>query len=123
MVSAFHPPADKSNMSKSQDAFTLPLSVDTVHAACMQAAEADGWRIKDSDPEHFYLTQQISLLDRFYRYPSDCVIFLHREKPRKTRVELFGRIRGFGPFQMRRVKAALGELKAAIEIAVKDGSR
>ncbi len=89
----------------------------------MEAAEANGWRIKDSDPEHFYLTQQISLLDRFYRYPSDCAIFLHREKSRKTRIELFGRIRGFGPLQMRRVKAALNELKAAIETAAKDSNR
>ncbi len=122
-MSAFRPLTRKSNMSKSQDTFTLPLSVDAVHAVCMEAAEANGWRIKDSDPEHFYLTQQISLLDRFYRYPSDCAIFLHREKPRKTRVELFGRIRGFGPLQMRRVKAALNELKAAIETAAKDRSR
>jgi hypothetical protein len=106
-------------MSKSQDVFTLPLSVDAAHAACVEAAETDGWRIKDSDLEHFYLSQQISILDRFYRFPSDCVIFLHREKARKTRVELYGRIRGFGPLQMRRVKRALGELKAAIETAAK----
>lgn len=110
-------------MSKSQDTFTLPLSIDAAHAACIEAAETNGWRIKDSHLEHFYLSQQISILDRFYRYPSDCVIFLHREKPRKTRVELFGRIRGFGPLQMRRVKHALGELKAAIETAAKDSRR
>lgn len=110
-------------MSKSQDSFTLPLSVDAVHAVCIEAAEADGWRIKDSDLEHFYLTQQISLLDRLYRFPSDCVIFLRREKPHKTRVELFGRIRGFGPLQMRRVKVALSGLKAVIENTAKDSSR
>ncbi|MCZ6860382.1 MAG: hypothetical protein O7I42_08925 [Alphaproteobacteria bacterium] len=110
-------------MSKSQDTLTLPLSVDAVHAACIEAAKANGWRIKDSDLEHFFLSQQISFLDRLYRFPSDCVIFLHREKPRKTRVELFGRIRGFGPLQMSRVKRALGELKAAIEIAARDSIR
>jgi len=110
-------------MSRSQDTLTLPLSLDAVHAACVAAAEADGWRIKDSDLEHFYLSQQISILDRFYRYPADCVLFLHREKARKTRVELFGRIRGFGPMQMRRVKRALSELKAAIETAAKDRGR
>ena len=106
-------------MSKSQDTFTLPLSLDAVHAVCIEAAEADGWNIKDSDLEHFYLSQKISLLDRLYRFPSDCAIFLHREKPRKTRVELFGRIRGFGPLQMSRVKRALAELKTAIETAAK----
>ena len=122
-MSGFHQPTRYSNMSKSQDTLTLPLSIDAVHAACIEAAEANGWRIKDSDLEHFFLSQQISFLDRLYRFPSDCVIFLHREKPRKTRVELFGRIRGFGPLQMSRVKRALRELKAAIETAAKDSSR
>ena len=110
-------------MSKFQDTFTLPLPIDATHAACMAAAEADGWSVKDSDPQHFYLSQQINLLDRMYRYPSDCAIFLHREKARKTRVDLFGRIRGFGPLQMRRVKKAVKEIQAAIETAAKDSGR
>ncbi|MHA1571068.1 MAG: hypothetical protein ACTSWM_04555 [Alphaproteobacteria bacterium] len=106
-------------MSKSQDTFTLNLPLDAVHAACLQAANVDGWVIKDSDPEHFFMRQQISFLDRLYRFPSECIIFLHREKPRKTRVELYGKIRGFGPLQMRRVKRALREMKTAIETAAK----
>lgn len=110
-------------MSKSQDVFTLPLSVDDAYAACLEASETDGWHIKNSDSKSFYLRQRINFLDRLYRYPAECVIFLRREKPRKTRVELFGRIRGFGPLQMRRVKRALRELKAAIETAGKDRGR
>ena len=110
-------------MSKAQNSFVLPISVDAAHAACVLAAEQDGWTIHDSDLEHFYLRQQISLIDRFYRYPSDCAIFLQRHEPETTRIELHGYIRGFGPLQRRRVTKALEALRLAIEtVATGDSS-
>lgn len=110
-------------MSKAQDSFTLPISVDAAHAACIHAAETDGWTIHDSDLEHFYLRQQISLIDRFYKYPSDCAIFLHRQEPDETRIELSGYIKGFGPIQRRRITKVLERLRAAIETAASAGAR
>lgn len=107
-------------MSRTQDSFSIPVSVDDAHAVCIEAADKDGWRIQDSDLEHFYMRQNVSLFDRLYRYPSDCAIFLHREKPRLTRIELHGRIRGFGPLQRRRVNKAVETLRAAIEHAAAD---
>ena len=102
-------------MSKAQNSFILPISVDAAHAACVMAAETDGWTIHDSDLEHFYLRQQISLIDRFYKYPSDCAIFLHRQEPDATLVELTGHIKGFGPLQRYRITKAVERLRAAIE--------
>ena len=104
-------------MSRAQDSFSIPVSLDDAHAICIDAADKDGWRIQDSDLEHFYMRQNVTLFDRLYKYPSDCAIFLHREKPRLTRIELHGRIRGFGPLQKRRVIRAVETLRAAIEIA------
>jgi len=92
--------------------------MDDAHALCIEAAQMDGWRIQDSDQEHFYLRQHVTLFDRLYKYPSDCAIFLHREKARLTRIELHGRIRGFGPLQKHRVIRALEHLRAAIERTV-----
>ena len=109
-------------MSKAQDSFTLPISIDAAHAACIVAAGADGWTIHDSDPEHFYLRQQISLIDRFYKYPSDCAIFLHHQDPDETRIELTGYIKGFGPIQRRRITKVLERLRAAIESAASAGA-
>jgi hypothetical protein len=102
-------------MSRAQDSFSIPVSVDDAHAVCIEAAGKDGWRIQDSDLEHFYLRQNVTLFDRLYKYPSDCAIFLHKENPRLTRVELHGRIRGFGPLQKRRVSHAIEKLRTAIE--------
>jgi len=102
-------------MSRAQDSFSIPVSVDDAHAVCIEAAYKDGWRIQDSDLEHFYLRQNVTLFDRLYKYPSDCAIFLHKEDPRLTRVELHGRIRGFGPLQKRRVIRAVETLRATIE--------
>lgn len=102
-------------MSRAQDSFSIPVSVDDAHAICIEAADKDGWRIQDSDLEHFYLRQNVTLFDRLYKYPSDCAIFLHKEKPGLTRVELHGRIRGFGPLQKRRVNRAVETIRATIE--------
>lgn len=110
-------------MSRVEDSFSIPTSVDAAHAACIAAAEKDGWRIHDSDLEHFYIRQNVTLFDRLYKYPSECAIFLHREKPRLTRIDLHGRIRGFGPLQKRRVIRALEGLRAAIENAVESGGK
>ena len=109
-------------MSKAQNSFTLPISVDAAHAACVLAADTDGWTIHDSDLEHFYLRQQISLIDRFYKYPSDCAIFLHRQDPDETRLELTGYIKGFGPIQRRRITKVVERLRAAIESAASAGA-
>ena len=101
-------------MSRTQDSFSIPVSLDDAHGICVEAADKGGWRIQDSDLEHFYLRQNVTLFDRLYKYPSDCAIFLHKEDPRLTRVELHGRIRGFGPLQKRRVIRAIGTLRATI---------
>jgi hypothetical protein len=106
-------------MSRAQDSFSIPVSVDAAHAACIEAADKDGWRIQDSDLEHFYLRQNVTLFDRLYRYPSDCAIFLHCEEPRLTRIDLHGRIRGFGPLQKMRVTRAVEKLRQTIEALVK----
>jgi len=106
-------------MSRAQDSFSIPISVDAAHAACIEAAEHGGWQIQDSDLEHFYMRQNVTLFDRLYRYPSDCAIFLQREKPSLTRIELHGRICGFGPLQRRRVIRAIETLRAGIESAAK----
>ena len=102
-------------MSRAQDSFSIPVSLDDAHAVCIEAADKGGWRIQDSDLEHFYLRQNVTLFDRLYKYPSDCAVFLHKENPGLTRVELHGRIRGFGPLQKRRVIRAIGTLRASIE--------
>lgn len=102
-------------MSRAQDSFSIPVSLDDAHALCIEAAAKGDWRIQDSDLEHFYMRQNVTLFDRLYRYPSDCAVFLHREKPRLTRIELHGRIRGFGPLQRRRVTRAIETLRAAME--------
>jgi hypothetical protein len=102
-------------MSRAQNSFSIPVSVDDAHAICIEAADKDGWRIHDSDLEHFYLRQNVTLFDRLYKYPSDCAIFLHKEEPGLTRVELHGRIRGFGPLQKRRVVRAIETLRSTIE--------
>ena len=106
-------------MSRAQDSFSIPVSVDAAHAACIEAANKDGWRIQDSDLEHFYLRQNVTLFDRLYRYPSDCAIFLHRQEPRLTLIELHGRIRGFGPLQKMRVTRAVEQLRRTIEATIK----
>ena len=110
-------------MSRAQNNFSIPVSVDDAHAICIEAANTDGWRIHDSDQEHFYLRQHVTLFDRLYRYPSDCAIFLHRENPRLTRIELHGRIRGFGPLQKRRVNRAIETLRSTIESAAEARNR
>jgi len=109
-------------MSRAQDSFSIPISLDAAHAACIEAAHKDGWQIQDSDSEHFYLRQIVTLFDRLYKYPSDCAIFLKREKPRLTQIELHGRIRGFGPLQRRRVTRAIETLRVTIEGAAKSSS-
>lgn len=109
-------------MSRAQDSFSIPTSVDAAHAACIDAADKGGWQIQDSDLEHFYMRQNVTLFDRLYKYPSDCAIFLQREEPRLTRIELHGRIRGFGPLQRRRVIRAIETLRAAIESAAKNNN-
>ena len=68
------------------------------------------------------MRQNVTLFDRLYKYPSDCAIFLQRENPRLTRIELHGRIRGFGPLQRRRVIRAIETLRAAIESAAKSNN-
>jgi len=105
-------------MSRVQDSFSIQISIDAAHTACINAAQIANWRIHDSDLEHFYLRQNVSFFDRLYKYPSDCAIFLKREEARRTRVELHGRIRGFGPLQKRRVTRAVKSLRAAIEAAI-----
>jgi hypothetical protein len=50
-------------MSRAQDSFSIPVSVDDAHAVCIEAAGKDGWRIQDSDLEHFYLRQNVTLFD------------------------------------------------------------
>ena len=104
-------------MSRAQDTFSIPIAIDAAHTVCIAAAQAGDWRIQDSDLEHFYLRQNVTLFDRLYKYPSDCAIFLHREKANVTRLELHGRIRGFGPLQKKRVVRAIESLRAAIETA------
>lgn len=109
-------------MSRVQDSFSIQISIDAAHTACINAAQVANWRIHDSDLEHFYLRQHVSFFDRLYKYPSDCAIFLSREEARRTRVELHGRIRGFGPIQKRRVSRAVRQLRAAIEGATEPPS-
>lgn len=106
-------------MSKVEVSFSIPLALEDANAAIVAAAAADGWRVRDARPEHFFLSQQISLFDRLYKYPSSCAIFLHRDKKRVTRVVLQGRITGFGPLQKHRVSSAVAKLRAAIEEAAR----
>jgi hypothetical protein len=106
-------------MSKAETTFILPVAIEDANTAVAAAAMADGWRIRDARPEHFFLSQQISLLDRMYRYPSNCAVFLHRGADHETRVVLQGRITGFGPLQKHRVTGAVAKLRTAIEEAAK----
>ena len=110
-------PEEPRPVSKHADAFTLKLPLEAALDACQAAIRAGNWKVMSTDGRDFLIKEQFGLVAMLFSYPTRAAILLHELSDSETRVELHGKIFGFGPLQSGRVRAALQRLRADIERA------